>query len=268
MKSASAMAAKFDGSSKHYDATRTSLSEAAMDRVARRLAADGVRSVVEAGVGTGRIAGPLQERQLEVVGIDISEGMLAKARAKGVAGLLRADADHPPFRPKAFDAALLSHVLHLLKVPVATFRSLEAVTKEEIGVLLTMPESLDHAGERALLLRQAVYNLEDGLGRLLRVRGGSWRNLHRREMAFLDEHPPTELVTIERVPGDVYLRKYIAMVVRPHFGVSPSLGARSLDGAVERAVRAVGASSVVFSSVDQMAIWKLGAREGRRPSAL
>src|SRR5580698_6860823 len=74
-----------------YDATRSlpepemALLLEAMRRQIRR------GPVIDVGVGTGRFALPLQGMGLEVVGIDISRGMMAKAREKGAENLLYAD---------------------------------------------------------------------------------------------------------------------------------------------------------------------------------
>lgn len=98
-----------------YDATRSLPREemdALMAEMARRIPVRG--SVLDVGVGTGRFALPLQERGLEVFGMDVSRGMMAKARAKGVLRLLFADVQRMPFRDGSFDAALLVHILHLV----------------------------------------------------------------------------------------------------------------------------------------------------------
>lgn len=72
------------------------------------------RKILDVGVGTGRLAEPLQNAGFEVVGIDISRKMAGKAREKGVKQLLLADARFLPFKPKIFDAAICVHVLHLI----------------------------------------------------------------------------------------------------------------------------------------------------------
>lgn len=81
-------------------------------------------AVLEVGVGTGRVAAPLAEHGIRVMGTDISEGMLARmeAKAAGVEPVL-AEASHPPFKAKSFDAALFVHILHLVPDPEATIRS-------------------------------------------------------------------------------------------------------------------------------------------------
>jgi SAM-dependent methyltransferase len=98
-----------------YDATRSLPREemdALMAEMARHIPRRG--RVLDVGVGTGRFALPLQEMGFEVSGMDVSRGMMAKARAKGVRRLLFADVQRMPFRDDSFDAALLVHVLHLV----------------------------------------------------------------------------------------------------------------------------------------------------------
>lgn len=71
--------------------------------------------VLEIGVGSGRISGPLSAAGLSVTGIDISRDMLAilHQRAPRVEAV-RAEATHLPFRPGSFDAVLFVQILHLV----------------------------------------------------------------------------------------------------------------------------------------------------------
>ncbi len=55
---------------------------AIIDRLAELAAAGGPGPVLELGIGTGRISLPLAERGVEVHGVDASEAMLARLRAK------------------------------------------------------------------------------------------------------------------------------------------------------------------------------------------
>ncbi|MDG6988758.1 MAG: class I SAM-dependent methyltransferase [Nitrososphaerota archaeon] len=138
---ASDVAVRFDRIASSYDETRERLTDEAVEKVATLLRRDGAVSILEAGVGTGRIALPLQRRRFEVTGLDLSAGMLAKAKAKGMARLVMADAASPPFRRKSFDAAVLAHVLQLLENPTRTFQSLSEVAKKEIDVFLRKPNA-------------------------------------------------------------------------------------------------------------------------------
>ncbi len=98
-----------------YDATR-SLPEEEMRLLVDALATvvPGSGPIVDLGVGTGRFAKPLQDRGYEVMGIDLSKGMMVKAKVKGVRELFFADIERIPFRDEVFEAALLVHVLHLV----------------------------------------------------------------------------------------------------------------------------------------------------------
>ena len=124
MESASDVAARFDNIAANYDRTRERLADDALAEVAAEFQRDGTSSILEAGVGTGRIALPLRQRGFDVTGLDLSPKMLAQARTKGMDRLVMAEAGHPPFRRKAFDAVTLAHVLQLLADPERTFQAL------------------------------------------------------------------------------------------------------------------------------------------------
>jgi len=70
--------------------------------------------VLDIGCGTGRFLLPLSRAGIEGHGIDISSGMLERARAKGLADLVRGDAAVLPFADRAFKASLVTNVIHLV----------------------------------------------------------------------------------------------------------------------------------------------------------
>lgn len=75
------------------------------------------RPCLEIGIGTGRIALPLVDAGIEVVGADISTEMLRRLVAKRSGKwpqVAIADATHLPFADHAFGSAIASHVLHLI----------------------------------------------------------------------------------------------------------------------------------------------------------
>jgi len=72
------------------------------------------KTILDAGVGTGRFAKPLQDTKFEVVGIDLSQKMLDVAKEKAVANLFRGDLCFIPFKDRSFDAAICNAVLHLI----------------------------------------------------------------------------------------------------------------------------------------------------------
>jgi 2-polyprenyl-3-methyl-5-hydroxy-6-metoxy-1,4-benzoquinol methylase len=88
------------------------------------VAALGVRSVLDAGCGTGRVAVELARRGMKVVGVDADPGMLSTARAKApelewiladLSDFTLPDADGPG--PRRFDAAVLAGNVMIFVVP-------------------------------------------------------------------------------------------------------------------------------------------------------
>jgi len=135
--------AAFEEISPVYDATRSPPPAATMDAVAADLRSRGISSLIEIGVGTGRIAAPLLERGFSLVGLDGAKGMLAHARSKGVTRLVRGDAYRLPFRDAAVDSTLFVHVLQLLDDPGAALR--EACRVGRLGATALVHPPLDRA---------------------------------------------------------------------------------------------------------------------------
>ena len=112
-------ASEYDAIAGLYDAWSRSVTEDIEFYVAEARAAGG--PVVELGVGTGRIAVPVAQAGVRVIGVDSSEGMLAVARRRaeeaGVAHLLdlrRGDLRRPPVRERvALVTAPFRSLLHL-----------------------------------------------------------------------------------------------------------------------------------------------------------
>lgn len=130
------MARSFDGVADRFDETRSHPPEQ-MERMVSALveALSGDSMALEVGVGTGRFAAPLSRKGLDIVGIDLSRGMLERARSKGLDGILQADAHTMPFRDGVFDHALSVHVLHLVR---DWMRVLEEVGRVTRGNLVSL----------------------------------------------------------------------------------------------------------------------------------
>jgi SAM-dependent methyltransferase len=110
----------FDPAVADYDRTRalpSDVREALADVLAHELRPR--PPAVEVGVGTGRIALPLVDRGIELIGVDLSAAMLAQLRANAGGSmpfpLVRADATRLPFRSESVGAVLAVHVLHLIR---------------------------------------------------------------------------------------------------------------------------------------------------------
>jgi SAM-dependent methyltransferase len=82
------------------------------------------RRVLDVGCGSGALAGALRRAapRAHVVGIDPSEGMLQRARARGVTAV-RADAAALPVAPGSVDAVVLAYMLFHLADPTAGVRA-------------------------------------------------------------------------------------------------------------------------------------------------
>jgi len=101
------MRISFDCAAELYDSTRGP-PENAMQQLVKTLINElkGYGSILDAGVGTGRFAKPFQDFGLDVIGVDIAEKMLRKAKEKGVRNLIRSDTCFLPFKARAFDASV------------------------------------------------------------------------------------------------------------------------------------------------------------------
>ena len=97
-------AARYDGVVEWYEDFRPSLNDEELD-VLRRFLGPGRGRCLDLGCGTGVAIPELTRLGWTVVGVDVSEEMLSRARAFG-AELHRAPAEALPFDDASFDAAV------------------------------------------------------------------------------------------------------------------------------------------------------------------
>ncbi len=125
--------ADFDRVAQVYDATR-SLQPEVMRKVVERLSGhlNNVESLLEVGVGTGRYADPLRRRGFNLVGVDVSKLMVAKAKEKGVRDLVFADAAKLPFRDRSFDSVISVHFMHVVEDWVELLKEIGRVSRRQL----------------------------------------------------------------------------------------------------------------------------------------
>ena len=102
-------------------------------------------TVLEVGVGTG-LSLPAYDRATRIVGIDISEPMLAKARARvrrlglgNVDGLMLMDAERLDFADASFDVVVSQYVVTAVADPEAALDEFARVLKPGGAIILTTP---------------------------------------------------------------------------------------------------------------------------------
>jgi SAM-dependent methyltransferase len=125
---------EFDHIAPVYDETRGPPSEIEVETLVELLA--DCRTVLDAGVGTGRFAVPLLARHFKVVGVDLSMGMMIRARAKGITALVRGDLRQLPLKSDSVDAVFTAHVLQLLPDVREVFQEMGRIARQEVVVLL------------------------------------------------------------------------------------------------------------------------------------
>lgn len=113
----------FDRAVDYYDATRgypPGVAERLRDAIVTTLGLSRSAQILEAGVGTGRIAVPFIEAGYFYTGIDLSRRMMGQLRRKldgriHRVHLICGDVMHMPVADSTFDAVMMVHVLHLVE---------------------------------------------------------------------------------------------------------------------------------------------------------
>ncbi len=152
------MAVSFDPVTGIYDATRWSgVPPEIMKKLLNTMKElfTGCRAILDVGIGTGRFAEYLNDSGLNIVGVDVSLSMMAKAREKRLRNLVRADAHHLPFRDTAFDGAIMIHVLHLVRDWVQVVGEVGRVTRKIVVAEVEGGEGFNPR-QRYLELRQEM----------------------------------------------------------------------------------------------------------------
>jgi SAM-dependent methyltransferase len=163
----------FDPVASDYDRTRALPPRAqasVVDLLSRELRGRG--TLLEIGVGTGRMALPLAAAGLPLAGVDLSLPMIERLRhnAGGRAPfpVAAADATRLPFRAATFGGAYAVHVLHLIPGWRTAVAELVRVVRPG-GVVL-----MDIGGGSSRIGREIRAQLEARLGGVMNNAGLEW----------------------------------------------------------------------------------------------
>ncbi len=112
-----------------------------LSEVVRALGPDADDRLLDAGCGTGNLTRLLLQGGAEVVGVDASSAMLARAREKCRDGVfMERDLNLPlPFPRAAFDGVASIHTLYVLQAPERTLRELARVTRRGGRLVIVHP---------------------------------------------------------------------------------------------------------------------------------
>ncbi len=185
----------FDLIADYYDETREPLRKDVLGFLIDHLT--GMKEILEVGVGTGRVAIPLQEAGFDITGIDISEKMLDRARHKGLRKAFIADARKIPFPDESFDATIIVHVFHLLNNRKQVLEEALRVSRREVLSIIRIGDSLSTASQDQLRGR-----FMEILKKVLADHGiDAWENSSRWhrggfESSVLEEIPSNKLLEI------------------------------------------------------------------------
>jgi len=253
------IAMQFDRISQIYDETREPLKEKALNKIKDILLRDNCCSIIDVGVGTGRVAKPLQERGFEIVGLDLSRGMLMKARDKDVLKLILADADCLPIKEESFDAAILAHVLQIFENPSEVFlKIIDVVKKDVVALVRKRDDTLENnvSGDGMMnVMRHILEQVSAKTGCALPTHAGEW---HRKETEFLAAFPPTELITIQDELIETTIDERLSFFEKRPFRYCLEVP----DEVFHKIIQEVRSSldtkrKIQYRRVEQMAIWRL-----------
>jgi SAM-dependent methyltransferase len=155
-------------------------------------------SVVDVGCGPGYYLSRLGDRDLSLVGIDLSEGMLANARARVGDSFLLGDAQRLPVRTESFDVALAMHMLYHVPDSALAVSELRRVLRPG-GTLLVSAPARDHLAEVRALVADVIgvrlerpsarFRLEDAARALAREFQDVQRDDLRGELRVTEPDP-------------------------------------------------------------------------------
>jgi SAM-dependent methyltransferase len=265
--------AEYDFLADVYDETRRPLDPETLAGISEALSSRGCRSVLEIAVGTGRVSVPLIGEGFSMTGVDLSRGMMERARAKGHGSLVQGDGMQAPFRDGAFDAVVLAHIIHLMDDPCALVREGNRVSRVGVFALLRKRGEgrvwFPFFGARDLAPGQepseALDEMRESFRRIAAKYGWTWggsrpRNWGR-EREMLEACPPDELTTISDVAVTETVEDRIARVSKGAFSFTSTMPPEMREELAEE-MRRRDTGPRERREVYQLAFWGSGGAKG------
>jgi len=131
----------YDVHSMFYDATFGRLVKRRIERAIHHMNIADTDRVLDLGIGTG-VSLNYYPQHCRVVGIDLSAGMLRKAREKvrerglSNAMVFQANALQLPFADSTFDHVFISHVISVVSDPVKLVQEAQRVAKSDARIVI------------------------------------------------------------------------------------------------------------------------------------
>jgi len=110
-----------------------------LNEVLNHLAPQNNGIYLDLGCGTGNLLALARDNGYTFIGVDLSSGMLKKAKEKGIENLVKADVTRLPFRNDCFDGITSVNVLYQLKEPNKFLQEIYRVLKASGKIILSTP---------------------------------------------------------------------------------------------------------------------------------
>jgi len=244
------MVAEFDRIADVYDDTRPPLYEAELRILVDALRTRNCNSVLEIGVGTGRVSKPLSIASFEMVGIDLSTGMISRAKQKGLWHLVIADTYSLPFVDHTFDAAILVHVVHLLPDPVTALAEIGRVVKNSvIAIVRRRTGAVDEYERVRRLMRERV-----GRGSLVDSGEDRWR----REAELLQSVPPVERKPFCDRTTEMTVDEVISILKKRAYRFTLNIPEEELDKIGSEIASKMKGRTINRRRTEDMVVWQAG----------
>lgn len=132
---------KYDRNSSLYDLFESPIEKFIFSKWRKRVLSNIKGKVLEIGVGTGKNLQYYNYKKVNLTGIDISKGMLSKAKEKAEMNnypvkLQLANAEKLPFNNNSFDYIIATFVLCSIPNPIKALTEMKRVLKKEGKIIL------------------------------------------------------------------------------------------------------------------------------------